>query len=214
MNRILLPVVGLLLASSSAIAQGIVRPASAAPVAPQQNTVVWLQPVRPIGTYGPLTWTRGPIIGTGVYANRPWVGTPWIVPYGTNMAYSLPLGYSASQQQYYGAPVTLTPLPVAPAPAVAAKSEPAVLSIEFPFSDTQVTVNGVPDKTTGPMRRFESPALAPGKSHAFQIVAKWTKEGKSYEWERTYRMAAGETVRVTIFGGFPVTPPPTIPEKK
>ena len=80
MNRILLPVVGVLLASSSAIAQGIVRPASAAPVAPQQNTVVWLQPVRPIGTYGPLTWTRGPIIGTGVYANRPWVGTPWIVP--------------------------------------------------------------------------------------------------------------------------------------
>lgn len=212
MKRILCSAIIALVLTATSFGQGIVQPASAAPRSLNQNTLVVIQPMQSFGYAGGTMWTRGPVIGTGVYANRPWISTPWVIPTGSNLTYTAPWLYgqpmatTLSYGQVYSPPVMMSPTPVY-MPAARA-GEPATFAIDFPLTDVQVTVNGVADPNTGTLRTFVSRNLAPGEKYTFDIKATWTKNGQAYEWEKSYRLAAGEKVNVSVVGGFPVTPAP------
>ena len=102
---------------------------------------------------------------------------------------------------------------VAPAPlpptttddiALATAEVPATLTLELP-APADVWVNG--RKLDGPAvatRQIDSPPLKLGSEHTFELKARWTADGVTYEVERTSTVAAGRTRKLAIFRGTPV----------
>ncbi len=70
----------------------------------------------------------------------------------------------------------------------------AQLRILLPSTDTQVEIQGVPQKPTKTpvdVRTFESPELEPGKSYVYDVKVTWTKDGKQLTRERSVKVSAG-----------------------
>ena len=67
-----------------------------------------------------------------------------------------------------------TPPHLAPqAPAAAATTSPAVLTITPPTYDTQIELDGTPIAGTGATRTLETPPLAAGRTYQYRLVARW-----------------------------------------
>lgn len=80
----------------------------------------------------------------------------------------------------------------------------ALLDVEVP-DDADIWLEGKKTEQTGPLRRFISPALTPGKDYEYEIRASWQEDGREKKQTQTVTIRAGGQVRIR----FPAAPPPT-----
>jgi len=76
--------------------------------------------------------------------------------------------------------------------------------MEFP-AIAEVWVNGV--KGEGPATKewtLSSPVLKIGKEYTFKVKARWTLNGKTYEYERSVDVASGNRSRAQVIAGVEV----------
>jgi uncharacterized protein (TIGR03000 family) len=73
----------------------------------------------------------------------------------------------------------------------------AVLVVKLP-ADAQLEIGGFKSKQTGEVRKFESPALAPGKKYSYLLKATWMADGKEVVREAKVTLAAGQTEEIDV----------------
>jgi len=93
-----------------------------------------------------------------------------------------------------------TPLNLTPqAPAAAATTSTAVLTITPPTYDTQIELDGTVVAGTGATRTLETPPLASGRVYQYRLVAKW--EPNTYTKMTRTKMVtvrAGDRLRIDL----------------
>jgi len=77
-------------------------------------------------------------------------------------------------------------------PAVATS---VVVNVRVP-ADAQVWFENQQTSVTGTLRRFESPALAPGKEFFYEIRVGWTENGQPVERTRRVPVHAGDRINL------------------
>lgn len=192
MTRFLLPLVAAALVAASALGQGFSGPLPTPP------------PVRDPSTGRLVPWP-----GPGVPFMRPFppITVPWFGGFGYyTYGPSYPYTYDAWYLPAYSAgptpvPQYQPPAPNAPPPIV--PELPAEWTIEFP-AGADVTLNGRPAAGEGAVRKLTSPPLKAGETYTFAVTAHWTADGKTYEWDRTLTLGAGQRSRSVVSRGFPV----------
>jgi uncharacterized protein (TIGR03000 family) len=73
----------------------------------------------------------------------------------------------------------------------------AMIVVEVP-ADALLYFDGQPTKSTGMMRSFVTPPLAPGKDHAYQLKATVMRDGQVRTQMRAITVRAGQTTRVAF----------------
>jgi len=95
------------------------------------------------------------------------------------------------------------PLPTDPGGASSYSPEPpdntAKLKVKVP-ADAEVWFDGTKTTSTGPVREFQSPALAPGQKYSYQVRARWQENGHEVTQTQNVDVKAGADIDV----GFPV----------
>jgi uncharacterized protein (TIGR03000 family) len=76
-------------------------------------------------------------------------------------------------------------------------TKPATLVVYLP-ADARLEVDDQPTRKTGPVRRFTTPPLEPGKRYRYDLRATWTEGGKEVVREEVARFRAGEEVEVDL----------------
>jgi len=116
-------------------------------------------------------------------------------PYGYGYAPSL--SYSFAPPVYQAQPVE-----IGTAPNIALVNEfPATLTMEFP-APAEVWVNGKKgDGNATTEWTLTSPSLKAGMEYTFQVKARWTVNGKTYEYERNVTVASGNRSRAQVIAG-------------
>ena len=85
----------------------------------------------------------------------------------------------------------------APAPTTTVAGQPATITVLVPSADAQVWFEDTQLPQTGKERTFKTPVVADGKSHNFNVKAKWTNEsGKAVEKTLPVSVKAGQTSTV------------------
>jgi uncharacterized protein (TIGR03000 family) len=80
--------------------------------------------------------------------------------------------------------------------ARAAAPNSATVEVSVP-DDAKVWFDGSPTAQTGPERRYESPALAPGKTYSYEIKAQWRgPDGKDVVRKQSVDVRANESSNV------------------
>jgi len=156
--------------------------------------------------------------GFGGYGYYPSYGDYGYSPYYyNNYAYDSPS--STSEPGYYGAygdetssypdsyysvtpPTSNYQYGYSPAPAGADAS--AQLTVRVP-ANAEIWVNGSKTTSTGPVRQYQSPPLAPGKQYAYDLSARWTENGREVTQKQTVDVSPGAHVNVA----FPTPPAQT-----
>lgn len=128
--------------------------------------------------------------------------------YGPGFGFGYPGGYY-DYGYYNAAPrvVEVAP-PVRPEPTVVLANEfPATLTLQFPAA-AEVWLNGsaVPGEAAEE-RVLTSRVLRPGEHFAFDVKARWTAGGKTYESLRTITLGAGDRSRLLVVSGTEVKAP-------
>src|SRR5580700_5479454 len=80
--------------------------------------------------------------------------------------------------------------------ASAQQANRAQLKITLPSLDTQLEIQGIPQKVLNPpkaVRIFVSPDLEAGKTYVYDVRVTWTKDGKQHVLERSIKVMAGQT---------------------
>jgi len=80
----------------------------------------------------------------------------------------------------------------------AAKEAPATLIVKV-VEDATLLVEGTPTKSSGPVRKYLSPVLTPGKVYTYTLTAKW--EPNNYTKitrTRKAKVEAGKTIQVDL----------------
>ena len=149
----------------------------------------------PIPTYGPTPGVFGAgDSGKTFFRNPPPAGGVWVG-----------LGWVGSRSPSPRCePRTVSVYPVAESVsvvhgAVAATSDGAPclrLSVRVPDANADVWLDKVETKQRGAVRSFESPPLEAGKTYRYEVVARWTENGRERAESRTVVGKAGETVAV------------------
>jgi uncharacterized protein (TIGR03000 family) len=67
-----------------------------------------------------------------------------------------------------------------------------------PDPDAQVWFQGVPVQRSGTDREYESPPLQPDRTYHYDIRARWTENGQTYDQTRTVPVHAGDRVTVSF----------------
>jgi uncharacterized protein (TIGR03000 family) len=62
--------------------------------------------------------------------------------------------------------------------------------------DAEVRFDGYKTTTTGPVRRFETPLLAPGKPFTYTVEARWKEDGREVTQKQDIPVAAGANIRL------------------
>jgi uncharacterized protein (TIGR03000 family) len=65
--------------------------------------------------------------------------------------------------------------------------------------DAAVWFNDWKGKSTGPVRRFQSPSLTPGQKYEYTVKARWEENGRPVTQTRPAFVTAGARVRVDFF---------------
>jgi uncharacterized protein (TIGR03000 family) len=95
--------------------------------------------------------------------------------------------------------------------AVAAPDNDAHVTVAVP-ADAQVWLDGVPTKSTGSIREFNSPPLTPGVRYSYEVQARWNENGKDVTQTQKVEVGAGTHARVdfpipsNVAGRTPATP--------
>lgn len=74
---------------------------------------------------------------------------------------------------------------------------PARIVVKLP-AEAKLTIDGAATKSTSEVRTFESPALESGKSYAYVLEAKYTKDGEEVVVSKKIQVEAGKTVNVDL----------------
>lgn len=131
--------------------------------------------------------------------------------YGYGLGYSGPgfgFGFPGGFYDYgyyNAAPLVLqvpAPAPVRPEPTVVLANEfPATLTLQFPAA-AEVWLNGaaVPGEAAEE-RVLASRVLKPGEQFVFDVKARWTAGGKTYESLRTVTLGSGDRSRLLVVSG-------------
>src|SRR5262249_41129011 len=88
---------------------------------------------------------------------------------------------------------------LAPSPSLAQGVRRAQIVVILPSPDAELTISGAATKQTGPVRRFTSPALQPGRKYTYTLVATW--EPNNYTKlirTRDFTVEAGKTTRADM----------------
>jgi uncharacterized protein (TIGR03000 family) len=99
-----------------------------------------------------------------------------------------------------GAALSQPPPPVADA-------NKAYLRIYVPAS-ARLEIEGIATRSTGEVRRFESPTLTPGKTYVYRLKATWTENGQPKSHERNIEVRPGRETEVDLRPG---AAPPAAP---
>jgi uncharacterized protein (TIGR03000 family) len=115
-------------------------------------------------------------------------------------------GYSSSSPAYdsgyYGAYGSVTSsYPESYAPAAAQPDTSAHVDVSVP-PDAEIWFEGSKMTSTGSVREFRSPPLAPGSRYAYAVRARWNENGHEVTQTQQVRVTAGAHVSVR----FPVQP--------
>jgi uncharacterized protein (TIGR03000 family) len=134
--------------------------------------------------------------GYSVWAHRGGGGGGW----GGGGGYFVP-----SSPAYYAYPpafVTSAPptrtqafyyAPAAPSPGNAAVS----INMAVP-ANAKVSFDGAVTTQTGRQRLFVSPPLRPGNEYAYDVVVKWTQDGREVTQNRRLTVHAGDVLNLTF----------------
>ncbi len=72
----------------------------------------------------------------------------------------------------------------------------AMVRVEVPRADAEVWIDGQATQQRGTDRLFETPALTTGKSYHYDVRARWTENGQTFDRTRTVHFRPGERVTV------------------
>lgn len=155
----------------------------------------------PVPVYGPTPGVFGGsddnrrFFGNPPPANSIWVGLGWH-------------GYRSPSPRHLTPTVSVHPstglvlapsvqvVPDAP-PATTGQGQPCLrLSVRVPDANAEVWIGNTETRQTGTEREFESPPLEAGKAYRYELVAKWTEDGREKAESRTVVGTAGQTVVV------------------
>ena len=75
-----------------------------------------------------------------------------------------------------------------------------ILTVELPFVG-DAWLNGVRQAKPASTHKLVGPAMLPGQRNEFAIRATWTRNGITYEYERTIEMQAGDHKGIVVFNG-------------
>ena len=75
---------------------------------------------------------------------------------------------------------------------------PVILVVRLP-AGAKLEIEDTPTKSTGEVRTYRSPPLAPGKNYTYSLKATWKEGDKEVVRERSVAVHAGEVVRVDLF---------------
>jgi len=71
----------------------------------------------------------------------------------------------------------------------------AHITVKLP-ADGQIWFDGVATRSSGAVREFDSPPLAPGSNHTYQVQARWTENGHEMSQSQPVEVTAGAHVNV------------------
>ncbi|MCE9567177.1 MAG: hypothetical protein K8U57_34680 [Planctomycetes bacterium] len=114
--------------------------------------------------------------------------------------YGARYGYAPTASFAFGGPSYVVDYQPAPVPVIG-YSAPAVLTLEFP-APAELWVNG--KKGDGkPTTEWvlTSPTLNSNTAYLFEVTARWTIGGKTYESERAVPVMSGNRSRALVVGG-------------
>ena len=122
------------------------------------------------------------------------------VGYGFGPSYNFDL-YNQPVVDLQPAPATVLP----PTGNIALVNEfPATLTLEFP-APAEVWVDGVKGEGRPTTEwTLTSPVLRMGKEYTFKVKARWTLNGKTYEYQRAVDVAGGNRSRAQVVAGVEV----------
>lgn len=117
-------------------------------------------------------------------------------------------GYAAPLYQYPSVIEVPVPVPVVvqpPEPPLPLSGEAhATLVLTFP-AEAEVWVNGVKGEGRPDTEwTLTSPALKTGMDYDFEVKARWKANGKTFQYERTTTVTAGNRSKATILNGMEV----------
>jgi uncharacterized protein (TIGR03000 family) len=72
----------------------------------------------------------------------------------------------------------------------------AVVRVRVPDPNAQVWFEGTPTQQRGTDREFESPPLQPDRTYHYDVRARWTENGRTFDETRTVAVHAGDRVTV------------------
>jgi uncharacterized protein (TIGR03000 family) len=99
--------------------------------------------------------------------------------------YDYPYGYAAPAAPYYDS------TPAADyAPRADASDLTAHVTVRAP-ADAEVWFGGTKTRQTGAVREFESPELMAGRKYTYEVLARWTQDGKEVSRTRSIEVSAG-----------------------
>src|SRR5262249_48702732 len=88
---------------------------------------------------------------------------------------------------------------------------PATIIVRAP-ADATLTIGGQPTDQRGVQRRFETPALAPGRTYSYEIEARWTQNGREMVVLSKVEFTPGQTATVDLTGRGVAATPATSPK--
>lgn len=98
---------------------------------------------------------------------------------------------------YYGAPYTSYYDPGYYDTYAPSTDNMAHLTVNVP-ADARIFVDGNPTTSTGPVRHFHSPPLAPGRNYTYTLEARWNDNGHAVTQTQKVDVAAGSNRSLTF----------------
>jgi uncharacterized protein (TIGR03000 family) len=136
-----------------------------------------------------------PRYGGGYYGfNR-----DWYLPgdYGPSYGYDTGEYYYPSQgQTYYGGDYAMDQGNM-PTQDMTQGQNRAHIVLRVP-TNAQVTFEGQPTTSQGPLRAYVSPPIDPNKDYTYNVKAQWTQDGRQVTQDRQVRVRAGQIARVNF----------------
>ena len=152
----------------------------------------------PIPTYGPIPGVfSGGDAGKHFFHNPPpangvWFGLGW-GGYRSPSPRKGPLSVSVHPAPAVGPSVQVIPAQ----PAVTPAGEPCLrLAVRLPEPDANLWIERTEMTQKGTDRTFESPPLEAGRTYRYDVVARWTADGREKAESRTVTGQPGQTISI------------------
>jgi uncharacterized protein (TIGR03000 family) len=146
--------------------------------------------------YRPPAYPSGPAYNPGINRYSGFVPYPGYSP-----------AYNPGFARTYARIAPTTP-PAAPGPSRfyvpspeeggAAQADNTALITVYVPSGATVWFDGWQASLTGPVRKFQSPALTPGRQYAYTVRARWEEDGREVTQTRDVTVSPGAHVQVTF----------------
>jgi uncharacterized protein (TIGR03000 family) len=146
----------------------------------------------------------------------PYYYDPGSYSYAYTPYYSPDLSSGLAYNPGYSAPYSYQPALASPGGSALGSPAPdtaAHVTVNVP-ADAGVWFDGNQTRSTGPVREFISPSLTPGQWYAYEVRARWHKDGREVTQTRTVAVTAGAHLRVDFSVPTGTTAKPSMPEAR